>query len=66
MIFNDGTIYKGTWSRGLQSGNGILMSPDGSMKEGFFKNNIFYGDNSPMASPSPSEKSFGFSTKEIK
>ena len=30
--------------------------PDGSAKEGYFKNNIFYGDSSPRSS----EKSFGY------
>jgi hypothetical protein len=24
-----------------------MILPDGSMKEGFFSNNIFYGENSP-------------------
>ena len=27
-----------------------MVMPDGSIKEGFFNNNIFYGDNSPMVS----------------
>ena len=39
--------------------------PDGSSKEGYFKNNIFYGDNSPVGSPIPSEKSFGFTHRDL-
>jgi hypothetical protein len=57
MYFTDGTIYKGNWSRGLQTGRSVMILPDGSVKEGFFSNNIFYGDNSPT---SGSEKSFNF------
>jgi hypothetical protein len=47
MYFTDGTIYKGNWSRGLQTGKATMSLPDGTFKEGFFSNNIFYGDNSP-------------------
>jgi len=47
MHFTDGTTYIGNWCRGLQTGKASMILPDGSTKEGFFSNNIFYGDNSP-------------------
>lgn len=33
-----------------------MILPDGTVKEGIFSNNIFYGDNSPHAS----EKSYTY------
>lgn len=48
MYFTDGTIYKGNWQRGLQTGKAMIIFPDGNSKEGFFSNNIFYGENSPI------------------
>lgn len=47
MIFTDGTLYKGNWHRGLQTGKATMTLPDGTMKEGYFSNNIFYGEKSP-------------------
>ena len=55
MHFTDKTVYKGNWHRGIQTGIATINLPDGTIKEGFFKNNIFYGDSSPRSS----EKSFG-------
>lgn len=49
MYFSDGTIYKGDWTRGLQNGRGTIVNPDGSIVEGYFVNNVYYGQNSPMS-----------------
>jgi hypothetical protein len=50
MHFIDGTVYKGNWCRGLQTGKATMILPDGTIKEGYFSNNIFYGENSPIQS----------------
>jgi len=49
MYFSDGTVYKGDWTRGLQNGRGTIINPDGSIVEGFFVNNVYYGSNSPLS-----------------
>jgi hypothetical protein len=45
MHWTDGTVYSGGWYRGIQHGKGTMKLPDGSMKEGYFQNNIFISDN---------------------
>ena len=47
MFFTDGSIYKGEWARGLQNGKAIMILPDKTVREGYFSNNIFYGENKP-------------------
>ena len=58
MHFPDGTIYKGSWNRGLQSGKATITLADGNIKEGYFSNNIFYGEYSPKGSDPGSSGGF--------
>ena len=41
MYWTDGSCYKGEWMNGIQNGLGAMKFPDGRVKEGIFKNNIF-------------------------
>jgi hypothetical protein len=41
MIWTDGSIYTGEWSKGIQHGFGKIVLTDGTSKEGIFENNIF-------------------------
>jgi hypothetical protein len=41
MQWNDGSVYKGFWARGLQDGDGVLITADGKRKEGRFSSNKF-------------------------
>ena len=43
MEWSDGSYYEGEWQKGLQSGHGRLVLPDGRVKAGLFKNNKFQG-----------------------
>ena len=38
MYWNDGSLYKGSWSDGKQEGEGILYLADGRVKQGYFEN----------------------------
>jgi hypothetical protein len=40
MEWIDGTIYIGMWIEDIQNGMGKIIYPDGSSKEGMFKNNV--------------------------
>jgi hypothetical protein len=40
MNWPDGTVYEGEWKRGVQTGLGRLKMPDGTFKQGVFKDNI--------------------------
>ena len=41
MYWADGTIYRGYWDEGLQTGIGLMIFTDGQRKAGFFENNIY-------------------------
>ena len=41
MYWNDGTIYKGFWTEGVQNGIGLMIFKDGTRWAGFFNQNIF-------------------------
>lgn len=41
MFWADGSIYKGFWENGVQSGLGLMIFQDGMKKAGFFKQNIY-------------------------
>ena len=41
MLWTDGSAYQGEWARGIQHGYGKMVFPDGSVKEGYFDNNVF-------------------------
>ena len=43
MEWTDGSKYIGQWVRGIQHGDGKMVFPDGTEKEGYFENNIFRG-----------------------
>jgi len=44
MTWTDGSIYKGQWVKGIQHGWGKMSFPNGSVKDGYFENNIFKGE----------------------
>ena len=46
MTWTDGSLYLGEWRRGIQHGIGRMEFPDGSVKMGYFKNNIFERESS--------------------
>ena len=50
------TTYEGEWDRGIQHGSGSLILPDGTMKEGYFDNNVYVGTVRPMVSSASQEK----------
>lgn len=39
MIYRDGSIYEGEWTKGLKNGRGRVIYPDGSKLEGIFLEN---------------------------
>ena len=41
MYWADGSIYRGFWDGGLQSGLGLMIFRDGLRKAGFFQDNIY-------------------------
>jgi len=41
MRWTDGSGYLGEWDRGIQHGHGKMSYKDGSVKEGYFENNVF-------------------------
>lgn len=41
MYWSDGSIYRGFWSEGVQSGLGLMIFKDGMRKAGFFENNVY-------------------------
>ncbi len=41
MRWTDGSIYRGTWLRGVQHGLGIMLFPSGDKRCGLFMQNIF-------------------------
>ena len=41
MHWKDGSIYKGYWEKGVQSGLGIMTFNDGVRKAGIFKDNVY-------------------------
>lgn len=43
MRWTDGSCYIGEWVRGIQHGYGKIVFPDGTIKEGYFENNIYIG-----------------------
>jgi len=36
MTWADGSVFKGTWEKGIQNGLGIMIFTDGTKKAGFF------------------------------
>lgn len=50
MNYADGSKYAGEWRRGIMHGFGKMYLPDGTIKEGYFDNNIFAG-NAPQNQP---------------
>lgn len=45
MTWTDGSIYRGQWLKGIQHGRGKMFFPNGSVKDGYFENNIFKGES---------------------
>ena len=43
MFWTDGSIYQGEWKQGVQHGYGKMTFPDGTIKEGYFENNVYVG-----------------------
>ena len=43
MRWTDGSVYQGEWKRGIQHGQGKMVFADGTVKEGYFENNVFKG-----------------------
>ncbi len=43
MRWMDGSVYIGEWARGIQHGYGKMIFIDGSVKEGYFDNNVYVG-----------------------
>lgn len=41
MYWVDGSIYRGFWENGVQSGLGLMIFKDGLRKAGFFSDNIY-------------------------
>ena len=41
MFWVDGSIYRGHWEKGVQSGLGMMIFKDCQRKAGFFDNNIY-------------------------
>ena len=41
MDWTDGSIYKGLWADGIQSGVGLMIFPSNVRKVGLFVNNVF-------------------------
>jgi hypothetical protein len=41
MYWADGSIYRGFWENGVQSGLGLMIFKDGLRKAGFFEDNIY-------------------------
>ena len=48
MFWTDGSIYKGEWRRGIQHGKGVMTFSDGTIKEGYFENNVYRGTMPPI------------------
>lgn len=44
MIWTDGSSYTGNWVKGIQHGRGKMTFPNGTIKDGYFENNIFKGE----------------------
>lgn len=40
MKWNDGSVYKGKWKKGLQHGKGELYVPTKGWKRGVFQENV--------------------------
>lgn len=40
MIWNDGSVYKGNWKKGIQDGEGEIIFKGQSPKKGIFKDNV--------------------------
>ena len=45
MYWTDGSVYKGEWHNGIQHGYGTMIFPDKTSIKGYFKNNLYLGDN---------------------
>ena len=41
MRWTDGSVYRGTWHKGIQHGLGIMLFPGGDRRCGLFMQNIF-------------------------
>lgn len=54
MRWTDDSMYEGDWVRGIQHGKGKMIFPDGTVKEGYFENNIFV--NHPIKRSSSQSK----------
>lgn len=50
MYWNDGSYYRGYWAKGLQDGEGVMITPDGRRKEGMFSGNKLI-ESRPVALP---------------
>ena len=40
MIWNDGTVYKGEWKKGMANGRGVLITSEGVFRGKFLNNNF--------------------------
>jgi hypothetical protein len=47
MNWTDGSRYEGEWVKGIQHGMGSMTFPDGTIKQGYFENNIYKGPLKP-------------------
>lgn len=59
MQWTDGSTYEGDWVRGIQHGKGKMTFPDGSVKEGYFENNVYKGEDPPVITHTITKKSSG-------
>jgi hypothetical protein len=41
MRWTDGSVYRGSWDKGVQHGIGIMAFPNGMKRIGFFEQNEF-------------------------
>jgi hypothetical protein len=51
MIWTDGSSYQGEWNRGIQHGQGKMIFPNGTVKEGLFELNIYKGGKADPIAP---------------
>lgn len=45
MKWTDHSSYVGQWKRGIQHGAGRMVFGDGTIKEGYFEDNIYIGED---------------------
>jgi hypothetical protein len=62
MKWQDGSSYSGQWYKGIQHGIGRALYPDGTVKAGLFKNNVFVGDTAPVTNENLPQRTLDHST----